>query len=49
MTDQANRVQEAQDNHWGTFCGEWETCEKYGICREECPNGGVADGGESNG
>ena len=46
MTDQESRVQEAHDNHWGTFCAEWDTCEKCGICREECPGGGKDGDGE---
>ena len=42
MTEEmARRMQEAQENHWGIYCGEWNTCQKYGLCRVECPCGGT--------
>ena len=37
------RYEEAKMKHWGTYCSEWETCEKDGMCPSVCPEGGVAD------
>ena len=43
---QAEREKEARENRWGIFCADFETCERYGICREECPNGGKQEDGD---
>lgn len=39
MTEQQKN--EWIEKRWGLACALWESCEKIGICRELCPNGGV--------
>lgn len=39
MTEQQKN--EWIEKRWGLACANWESCEKIGICRELCPNGGV--------
>ena len=49
MTDLVKREEEAKENHWGIYCAEWADCEKWGICREECPGGGMPKEGDDDG